>query len=260
MAKTYYEILKVNFNASQESIKKAYDALREQPDNILTDGSIVTSEDIKIAYKTLYNKDKRVAYDKIMKLILAKKYKEAEKFAAGHEVDDISLSVYYLQVASYFIQEASRYNHLGKLLSDKSYFTLSDNYFQRAKKCEALSSKYLQSGLSQALEATDKSYCTLFKSIKKIGSRFKKSPLTEQKKLILRDFSLYCLDNAETMSRQDLVDKWEQSYKQKHSGQSPFATLRQHRYTGFFSRFNPEKTDSLKLFDAFKKQDPQSRI
>lgn len=95
-------------------------------------------------------------------------------------------------------------------------------------------------------------YMSFFNGINSIINHFLYSPLTEKKEEILKDFQNYCVDHVDAdTDRVKLVSDWHKAYLNSHPNVNPFDILRQHRRTGFLSIFNPEKTDSIKLFDTY---------
>lgn len=97
-------------------------------------------------------------------------------------------------------------------------------------------------------------YGSFFTGKKTICDQFKNSPLTAQKKTILDDFGTYCIWHAnKDIDKVMLATDWLNSYRKAHDGQNPFDILRQHRRTGLLSFFNPEQTNSIKLFHSFLK-------
>jgi len=95
-------------------------------------------------------------------------------------------------------------------------------------------------------------YMSFFNGITSIINHFLYSPLTEKKEEILKDFQNYCVDHVDAdTDRVKLVSDWHKAYVNTHPNVNPFDILRQHRRTGFLSIFNPEKTDSIKLFDTY---------
>lgn len=102
------------------------------------------------------------------------------------------------------------------------------------------------------LQAKNPFYSTVFKKIEYIGSRFKESPLTAQKKAILQDFRLYCGQHAaKGTERLELFKSWLEDYCERNQDkEDPIDILAKHRRTSF-SIFNPSKTDSIKLLEDF---------
>ncbi|MFC3909166.1 hypothetical protein ACFORL_08790 [Legionella dresdenensis] len=107
------------------------------------------------------------------------------------------------------------------------------------------------------LKTQHRIYDYLFDKIKYISTRFLESQLTPKKTQILESFKHYCLTNAENgMSRTELVEGWHRNYV-KHNDENPFDTLKLHRriFQGFLSIFNPDKTESIKLFEKYLKNE-----
>lgn len=90
-------------------------------------------------------------------------------------------------------------------------------------------------------------------NIKKLGDKFAESELTKQKKTILNSFKNFYRDyaeNPEMAVRSVIVETWANQYMNLHNI-NPFTTLSQQRRTDRLRIFNPSRTNSMKLFDAF---------
>lgn len=111
----------------------------------------------------------------------------------------------------------------------------------------------LDNMIELVLQAKHRLYNSLFKGLEAIGERFLESHLTPKKSAILNDFRAFCIMYAETaaMSRSQLIENWVTSYRLAHENKNPFDILNLHRRDGWASLFNPSKTDSIKLFEAF---------